>query len=147
MDVWCKREEAEEWAIDVNEEKKINLPRLNEILRLENLPVEGLAGEDEPLEQPKPESEEQINDDENDSQRLNRGEGRRKRNAVRILQLSHVDLGLLYQCIRWQTIHTAMMVDCYVKIEANRVNYIREHQTELHVAQYNGLFANQQISG
>lgn len=39
------------------------------------------------------------------------------------------------------------MVDCYVKIEANRVNYIREHQTELHVAQYNGLFANQQISG
>ncbi|KZS04859.1 ATP-dependent Helicase-like protein [Daphnia magna] len=30
-------------------------------------------------------------------------------------------------------------VDSYVKIEANRVKYIREHQAELHVAQYDGL--------
>jgi len=30
-------------------------------------------------------------------------------------------------------------VDSYVKIEANRVKYIREHQAELHVAQYSGL--------
>ena len=31
------------------------------------------------------------------------------------------------------------MVDCYVKTEGNRLKYIREHQTDLHVSQYNGL--------
>jgi hypothetical protein len=31
------------------------------------------------------------------------------------------------------------IVDSYLKIEANRVNYIREHQAELRVAQYDGL--------
>ncbi|KZR99415.1 Uncharacterized protein APZ42_004719 [Daphnia magna] len=30
-------------------------------------------------------------------------------------------------------------VDSYVKIEANHVKYINEHQVELHVAQYNGF--------
>lgn len=31
------------------------------------------------------------------------------------------------------------IVDCYTKIEANRLNYIREHQTELRVDLYKGL--------
>ena len=31
------------------------------------------------------------------------------------------------------------IVDSYVKIEANRVKYIREHQAELRVVQYSGL--------
>ena len=31
------------------------------------------------------------------------------------------------------------MVDCYVKTEGNWLKYIREHQADLHVAQYNGL--------
>ena len=31
------------------------------------------------------------------------------------------------------------MVDCYVKTEGNRLKYIREHQADLHVAQYNRL--------
>ena len=31
------------------------------------------------------------------------------------------------------------MVDCYVKTKGNRLKYIREHQADLHVSQYNGL--------
>ena len=29
--------------------------------------------------------------------------------------------------------------DAYVKVESNRLNYIRTHQSELHVEQYKGL--------
>ncbi|KZR99990.1 ATP-dependent Helicase-like protein [Daphnia magna] len=98
-----EREEAAARAMDVDEQEEIDLPRLNEMVRLENAPVEALAGEEELVEEPEPEPEEQMDDDDNDPHRLNRGEGRRKR------------------------------------IEANRVKYIREHQAELHVAQYDGL--------
>ena len=31
------------------------------------------------------------------------------------------------------------IVDSYVKVEANRINYLKTHQNDLHVAQYNGL--------
>ena len=31
------------------------------------------------------------------------------------------------------------MVDSYVKIESNRLKYLREHQSDLHVARYQGL--------
>jgi hypothetical protein len=31
------------------------------------------------------------------------------------------------------------LVDSYTKIEASRINFIKQHQAEIHVAQYNGL--------
>ena len=31
------------------------------------------------------------------------------------------------------------IVDAYVKIESNRINWIKTHQSELHVEQYKGL--------
>ncbi|KZR96436.1 Uncharacterized protein APZ42_009224 [Daphnia magna] len=74
-----EREEAAARVMDVDEEEEIDLPRLDEMLRLENAPVEVLAGEEELVEEPEPEPEEQMDDDDNDPHRLNRGEGRRKR--------------------------------------------------------------------
>ncbi|KAI9565113.1 hypothetical protein GHT06_008881 [Daphnia sinensis] len=61
-----EREEAAARAMDVVEEEAIDLPRLNEILRLENPPVEALAGVEEPIEELEPELEEQIDDNGND---------------------------------------------------------------------------------
>ncbi|KAI9565154.1 hypothetical protein GHT06_008929 [Daphnia sinensis] len=61
-----EREEAAARAMDVDGEEEIDLPRLNEILRPENLPVEALAGDEEPVEELEPEPKEQIDDNEND---------------------------------------------------------------------------------
>lgn len=65
--------------MNVDEEEEIDLPRLKKILRLENTPVEALTRYEELVKEPKPETNEQIYDDENDPHQLNRGRGRRKR--------------------------------------------------------------------
>ncbi|XP_045036715.1 uncharacterized protein LOC116926850 [Daphnia magna] len=132
-----EREEAAARAMDVDEEEKIDLPRLDEMLRLENAPLEALAGEEELLEEPEPEPEEQMDEDDNDPQRLNRGEGRRKR----ITQCEFYSFLMSIReyfnnVLAGGSLTQQWTVDSYVKIEANRVKYIREHQAELHVERH-----------
>ncbi|KAI9558408.1 hypothetical protein GHT06_015188 [Daphnia sinensis] len=135
-----EREEAAARAMDVDEEEEIDLLRLNEILRPENLPVEALAGAEEPVEELEQEPEEQIDDDQNDPQRLNRGEGRRKRITQCEFYSSLMSIRDYFNnVLAGGSLTQQWTVDSYVKIEANRVKYIREHQSELHVAQYDGL--------
>ncbi|XP_045023162.1 uncharacterized protein LOC123467195 [Daphnia magna] len=135
-----EREEAAARPMDVEEEEEIGLPRLNEILRRQNLPVQALAGDEEPVEELEPEPEEQIDEDENDPQRLNRGEGRRKRITQCEFYSSLMSIWDYFNNVfAGGSLTQQWTVDSYVKIEANRVKYIREHQAELHVAQYDGL--------
>ncbi|KZS02174.1 Uncharacterized protein APZ42_000890, partial [Daphnia magna] len=106
----------------------------------ENLPVQALAGEEEPVEELEPEPEEQIDEDENDPQRLNRGQGRRKRITQCEFYSSLMSIRDYFNnVLAGGSLTQQWTVDSYVKIEANRVKYIREHQAELHVAQYDGL--------
>lgn len=77
-----QREEAAAEAMNVDEDDDdMDFLRLNERLLIQHLAAEA-AGNDEGEEladEPEPEQEKQIDDDENDPQRLNIGEERRKR--------------------------------------------------------------------
>ena len=41
--------------------------------------------------------------------------------------------------LAWGSLTQQWMVDSYVKIESNRLKYLREHQSDHHVARYQGL--------
>ncbi|KZS10733.1 Uncharacterized protein APZ42_024749 [Daphnia magna] len=111
---------------------------LNERLLMQIRAAEAAANDAFPAEEPEP--EEQIDDDENDPQRLNRGEGRRKRvTQCEFYSFLMSILDYFNNVLVGGPLNQQWMVDSYVKIEANRVKYIREHQVEFHVAQYNGL--------
>ncbi|KZS03775.1 Uncharacterized protein APZ42_033417 [Daphnia magna] len=135
-----EREEAASREMYVDEEEEIQFQRLNERLLMQIPAAESAANDAFPAEELEPEPEEQIDDDENDPQRFNRGEGRRKR--VRQCEFYSFLMSIrdyFNNVLAGGPLTQQWMVDSYVKIEANRVKYIREHQAELHVVQYNGL--------
>ncbi|XP_057376187.1 uncharacterized protein LOC130697273 [Daphnia carinata] len=135
-----EREETAAQALDGNEEDEFNFQRLNEILQMVNPPLEAVDGNDPLVEEPEPEPDEQIDNDENDPQRLNRGGGKRKRVTQCEFYSFLISIRNYFNnVLAGGPLTQQWLVDSYVKIEANRVKYIREHQAELHVAQYDGL--------
>ncbi|KZS08018.1 Uncharacterized protein APZ42_028147 [Daphnia magna] len=133
-----EREEAAAKAMDVHEEEEILFRRLKERLLLQIPAAEAAANDLFPAEEPEP--EEQIDNNENDPQRFNRGLGRRKRVTQCEFYSSLMSIWDYFNnFLAGGPLTQQWRVYSYVKIEANRVKYIREHQAELHVAQYNGL--------
>jgi hypothetical protein len=99
---------------------------------------EGPHDDEEPEE---PEPEERLDDEEDDPQRLNRGTGPKRKRVTQCEFYSSVMSirGYFNNALAGGPLTQQWVVYSYVKIEANRVKYIREHQTDLHVAQYSGL--------
>ena len=79
-------------------------------------------------------------DEDNNPRRLNQGSGQRQRVTQCEFYSYLMSIRDYFNTVLYGGPLTQQwIVDSYVKIEANRVKYIREHQAELRVAQYNGL--------
>ena len=124
----------------------VNMPYINNTRR-ERGEAAGLdEGQDEQPaheldEEEKSDHEEGIEgDDENNPRRLNRSSGQRQRVTQCEFYSYLMSIRNYFNTVlAGGPLTQQWIVDSYVKIEENRVKYIREHQAELRVAKYNGL--------
>ena len=99
--------------------------------------------EEEELDVAEPQEEAEAGNvaDPDQPPKLNRGDGKRKR----ITQLEFYSNKIAVRKDVFNTIHYGghltqqYLVDAYIKVEANRIKYVIDNQTKLHVESYKGL--------
>ena len=94
------------------------------------------------VEEPEPEPEEEDDTDPDDNRNIFTQNRRGKRKRITQLQYYSYLMAIRSEfnnVMAGGPLTQQWIVDSYVKIESNRLKYLREHQSDLHVARYQGL--------